>query len=217
MSFRWEHYETSAEPLGRLLVSQSFDTHRHQEKSVKTQITRLVPVHDVLAKMLDAWRQRGWPALFGRQPTKTDLIIPSRELKNRNVNHGLKRFREDLDRLGMRARRQHDTRRTFITLARRDGARADILEAITHGPRGDIINIYTTLPWDLLCEEVAKLKILQQGPKKPPQNGESSPMIPRAVDPENDELTADLLQRSQVAELSMEKWRGGRDSKGVEP
>jgi hypothetical protein len=28
-----------------------------------------------------------------------------------------------------------------------------------HGPRGDIMNMYTTFPWPPLCEEVAKLKI----------------------------------------------------------
>jgi hypothetical protein len=35
-------------------------------------------------------------------------------------------------------------RRTFITLAQVDGARKDILEAISHGPRGDIVSVYTT-------------------------------------------------------------------------
>jgi hypothetical protein len=56
-------------------------------------------------------------------------------------------------------RRQHDARRSFISLARSDGARKDVLEWVTHGPRGDIVDLYTTLPWELLCAEVAKLKI----------------------------------------------------------
>ena len=61
-------------------------------------------------------------------------------------------------------RRGHDLRRTFITLAQVDGARRDFLETITHGPRGDIMNVYTTLPWPALCEEVSKLKIsLREG------------------------------------------------------
>ncbi len=34
---------------------------------------------------------------------------------------------------------------------------------MTHGSDGDIISLYTTLPWATLCEEVAKLKI---GPRK---------------------------------------------------
>jgi hypothetical protein len=32
-------------------------------------------------------------------------------------------------------------------------------EVITHGPRGNIVDIYTSLPWPLLCEEVAKLRV----------------------------------------------------------
>jgi hypothetical protein len=31
---------------------------------------------------------------------------------------GLRRFHEDLERIGLRARRQHDARRTFISIAR---------------------------------------------------------------------------------------------------
>jgi hypothetical protein len=33
------------------------------------------------------------------------------------------------------------------------------LETISHGPRGDIINVYSSFPWPALCAEVAKLKI----------------------------------------------------------
>src|SRR5579883_1793932 len=65
----------------------------------------------------------------------------------------------DLKQLGIRHRRGHDLRRTFISLAREDGARKDILEIITHGDHGDIVNLYTTLSWATLCEEIAKLKI----------------------------------------------------------
>ena len=71
-------------------------------------------------------------------------------------------FRADLALLGFRHRRGHDLRRTFITLAQVDGARRDLLETITHGPRGSIINVYTTFPCPALCAEVAKLKIRKQ-------------------------------------------------------
>lgn len=81
------------------------------------------------------------------------------------MNHALKRFHEDLERLGLRKRRQHDARRSFITLARSDGARKDVLEWVTHGPRGDIVDLYTTLPWEALCAEVAKLRIFAAGGK----------------------------------------------------
>lgn len=83
----------------------------------------------------------------------------SRRGLNHSHGHGLKRFHEDLDRIGLRRRRQHDLRRMFISLARTDGARKDLLECVTHGSRGDIIDVYTKLPWALLCEEMAKLRI----------------------------------------------------------
>ncbi len=97
------------------------------------------------------WRRLGrwvstpttWTAASGRPPTADDDV--GRELH--------------LEALGFRRRRFHDLRRTFITLARVDGARADLLEMITHAPRGDIINIYTSMPWPSLCAEVEKLKI----------------------------------------------------------
>jgi len=68
-------------------------------------------------------------------------------------------FQRDLSVIGLRQRRVHDARRSFVCLSLADGARRDILRWITHGPEGDIVSLYTTLPWDALCAEVAKLKI----------------------------------------------------------
>ena len=39
----------------------------------------------------------------------------------------------------------------------------DLLETISHGPRGDIINVYSSFPWPVLCAEVAKLKVDVRG------------------------------------------------------
>lgn len=47
----------------------------------------------------------------------------------------------------------------FRTTADEDGARRDLLESVTHGPRGDIVSVYTTFPWPGLCAEIEKLKI----------------------------------------------------------
>jgi hypothetical protein len=96
---------------------------------------------------------------MGRAPEAGDLILPSRLGDHRSVNQALKKFHEDCDRIGLRTRRLHDLRRTFITLARTDGARKDVLEVVTHGSRGDIVDVYSSLPWQLLCEEIAKLKL----------------------------------------------------------
>lgn len=62
---RWSDYESKLEPLGRLRI---LDT--------KTEADRLVPVHPVLAKLLDIWKVKGWPSVFGRAPEPSDLIVP---------------------------------------------------------------------------------------------------------------------------------------------
>ncbi len=50
--------------------------------------------------------------------------------------------------------------RTFISLRLGDGARSDILRWVTHSrPRTATIDDYTTLVWNPLCDEVAKLRI----------------------------------------------------------
>jgi hypothetical protein len=105
------------------------------------------------------WKLSGWERTYGRMPTTTDFITPTRNATARDAAETIKQLHADLDMLGMRRRRGHDLRRTFITLAPVDGARRDLLETITHGPRSDIVSIYTTFPWLALCEEVAKLKI----------------------------------------------------------
>ena len=81
----------------------------------------------------------------------------------RNAKDAQVALLRDLELLALRPRRGHDLRRTFITLAQVDGARRDLLEVVTHGPRGDIVSIYTTFPWPALCAEVAKLNIALLG------------------------------------------------------
>ena len=95
-------------------------------------------------------------------------------------------------------RRGHDLRRTFITLAQVDGARRDILETVSHGPRGDIMNIFTTLPWQALCGEVSKLKIsLREG---------------LVFDGDFQSLTTRLATTQQTREIVGQNLRPQRDS-----
>jgi integrase len=151
---RWRNYDPDAKPLGRLVVARSYD-----HAGTKTSRSSEVPVHPVLAAMLAEWKLRGWEEMVGKGPTADDLIIPSRTGELRSRHHSRNKLLDDLKRLGLRHRRGHDLRRPFITLARVDGARKDLLEIITHSQRGNIIDIYTSMPWASLCEEVAKLKI----------------------------------------------------------
>lgn len=150
---RWNGYDQQAEPLGALNLGKT-----------KTKVPRRVPVHPTLARILAEWKLAGWERTYGRMPTPDDLITPTRNMTERTAQETPKQLHEDQDMLKMRRRRGHDLRRTFITLAQVDGARRDLLESITHGPRGDIVSVYTTFPWPALCEEVAKLKIsLREG------------------------------------------------------
>jgi integrase len=162
---RWRHWQPAAKPLGRLVINTSYNSLLCIEKEPKTKHARDVPVHPVLDAMLTEWRLLGWARAMGREPTQDDLIVPFAEPgrhfgKNLDDQMTLRRFHEDLDTLGLRHRRQHDTRRTFISLCMSDGARKEILKWVTHSrPKEDQIDDYTTLLWSPLCEEVAKLQV----------------------------------------------------------
>ena len=136
------------EPLGALNLERT-----------KTQVPRYIPVHPTLARILAEWKLAGWERAYDRAPNPEDLIVPTRNLTERPSPDAQHALLLDLAALNIRPRRGHDLRRTFITLAQVDGARRDLLETITHGPRGDIINVYTTFPWPALCAEVQKLNV----------------------------------------------------------
>ena len=145
---RWSHFNEELEPLAGLDLGKT-----------KTGVPRSIPVHPALHEVLTEWKGAGWERIFGRPPTDGDLIVPTRNMTMRQSPEAQKALHDDLALLELRPRRGHDLRRTFITIAQVDGARKDILEAISHGPRGDIVSVYTTFPWPALCAEVAKLKI----------------------------------------------------------
>ncbi len=162
---RWRHFDPTTKELGRLVIATSYDTGR-----TKTSRPRNMPVHPALAALLTEWRVRGWPTMMGKAPEPDDIVVPTPAPTNkgRRVQLGMmrtddfsfKRLCADQELLGMRHRRGHDLRRTFITLARIDGARSDILELCTHTPgKGRAIDVYTSFPWASLCAEVSKLRI----------------------------------------------------------
>ncbi|MFH1002765.1 MAG: site-specific integrase [Chloroflexota bacterium] len=157
---RWRHYAPEEQPLGRLTVATSYNKRR-----TKTGRTRQVPVHPALAVRLLEWKRAGWLEAHGRFPEPDDLVLPvapDSRLPAGSLRraHGSWEFlQKDLEALGLRRRRTHDLRRTMITLARSDGARSDVLKAITHGAAGGVMELYTTWPWAVLCDEMTKLQI----------------------------------------------------------
>lgn len=158
----WRQYDTAAPCLGKLAVPTQY-----LDELTKTQVSKPVPVHPTLAAMLEHWKVEGFPFYFGRGPKPDDFIVPSRLGRIRSVRHMHRRFQQDLHRIGLRGRRQHDTRRTFITLALSDGARRDVLRALTHPSPASAFDAYPSFAWEVTCEAVAQLKI-ELPPFRPP-------------------------------------------------
>lgn len=150
----WAQRE-DVEPLGALNLGKT-----------KSGVPRRVPIHKTLAGILDAWWSTGWASLYGRAPTIEDLIVPTRRNTVHAPAESQKQLVADLEVLGLRIRassrnrRGHDLRRAVITLCRSDGAADAWLRWITHGPRkNEMLDVYSTPPWAVLCEQIEKLKL----------------------------------------------------------
>lgn len=156
---RWGYYDPSAEPLGKIVIKKSW-SHRHKrEKPPKTGIARQVPVHPTLAKVLAQWKLSGWQQHHGRQPTDDDRILPAVEGGYLLPQGALKMLRSDLKKVGLRRRKTHDTRATFISLGLEHGANEPLLKKVTHLSKQDAFDFYKRTPFPALCAEVAKLRV----------------------------------------------------------
>lgn len=161
---RWRHLDTTTRPLGQLQVATSYN-----DGHTKTWVTRYQPIHPVLGALLAEWKLSGWAAMLGRTPGPDDLVVPTPVPTNRGrrldagsmrtSSWSWKRFKKDLAMLGFRHRRGHDLRRTFISLARSDGALMDIVKRGTHKPPREVIDGYTTFEFDVQCREMLKLQL----------------------------------------------------------
>jgi integrase len=163
VGWKWLDYDPSLKPLGRLLVATQYGG-----DDTKTETTREVPVHPVLAELLAKWKTEGFPLFFGRKPRQDDHIVPRLRGHSGSPAHQSRKrvwvnLQADLKMLGFRPRRVHDTRRTMISLTRADGGDKEILSWVTHGPSNeDMMDLYSTLPWETFCNEVAKLRIVMR-------------------------------------------------------
>ena len=147
----WRAYDAAALPLGRLSIGKT-----------KSGVPRAVPVHPALAELLAGWRQH--------DPIRSStggLIVPTRNGTERDANESQRQLIADLETLGLETRagvkqhrRGHDLRRTFVSLARADGAFDGPLRWVSHGPSASsMADVYSTFPWASLCSEVAKLRV----------------------------------------------------------
>jgi integrase len=163
-ALRWRHYDADVEPLGLLRIARSWSTRLHIEKDTKAERPRKVPVTPQLAALLAEWKLSGWPAMFDRKPEPDDLIVPSRGQgerlpSNRSSSHMLKKFHQDCQRVGIRERRQHDSRRTWLSVVLAAGANETHAKWIAHGPPPTVLGAYMSMPWSTLCAVVEGLRL----------------------------------------------------------
>lgn len=174
---RWRDLDTAAEPLACLTVATQYGG-----GPLKTNRPRVVPVHPALARLLAAWKASGFELFTASKPGPDDFIVP-RVGARRKGEHWTqsvysKAFISAAEAVGIRYRSVHATRHTFITAVRRDGARPDVLERVTHNARGGMIDRYTHFEWAPLCEAVACLIVdershLHRQEGTPEENGGS--------------------------------------------
>ncbi len=156
---RWRDLDTDTPQFAALTVaSQYVDAPLKTAKGDDTA-ERIVPVHPALAEILTRWRRHGYAMTYGSAPRPDDWICPApASALPRTRSSALNGLLRDCARIGVEPHGCHAFRRAFISLARSDGARADVLEAVTHNARGAIIDVYTSLEWSALCEAVGALR-----------------------------------------------------------
>jgi hypothetical protein len=169
-ALKWSVYDTQAFPLGAMVIAFSYDSAGRKVKGTKTEVTREVPVHPVLAHLLSEWRSTGWEAMMGRPPTADDLIVPDRpDGLNRKKSHFpfraanlvYKAMLRDLELLGLRKRRIHDARRTFVSVCMDAGMNKDIVQRFTHVSQNEqsAFGLYNSPLWRRQCEEMLRLDL----------------------------------------------------------
>lgn len=169
VTVRVRDYDRKLKPLAALTI-RALKTKRE-----RGQMFRVVPVHPELRVWLDWWLGEGYEVIHGKQPEAGDLLFPTMSKRRQNAaelagedltktacSHGevYKRWaRHHLPAAGLRHRRLHDARRTFISLVRSSGKSKDIVRSITHrGTKDKVLDAYTTWEWEALCIELARVK-----------------------------------------------------------
>jgi integrase len=150
-----------ASPLPALSVTKQGDGRPLKTSRSAGDRSRLVPVHPALSEVLEEWRP-AWEAIMCRQPEPTDRLLVNPDGLRYDKAWLPPTVRKDLRRLcgelDVAWSDTHSTRHTMITWARRGGARAEVLERITHNASGTMLDRYTHWDWAPLCEAVLAIR-----------------------------------------------------------
>jgi integrase len=145
---RWGDWQDGLEPLGAMRIERQY-----AGQVLKTERARIVPVHPLLRMALAAWKAR-WSLYHLHAPRPDDLIIPTFEGDPMTRSSAYKQWLRSCRAANVKNRSVHSTRHTFITLTQRGGADRRLVERLTHNPRDEIIDVYTTHEWRQYCEVV---------------------------------------------------------------
>lgn len=145
---RWGDWDQGPAPLGAMSI-----TRQYVDQVLKTERPRVGPVHPFLAAVLAAWKAR-WALHFLHQPGADDFIVPMVDGSPMTRSSAYKMWLRSCKAAGVTNRSVHSTRHTFITLTLRGGAERRIVERITHNPKQEIIDVYTTHEWSEFCRAV---------------------------------------------------------------
>lgn len=162
---RWRDLDGKCSPLASFTVATQYE-----DEPLKTDRPRRVPVHPELDAILVQWMHGGWELVYRRKPTADDFIVPPPRTPDRcyTKSGAYQLWRQLLRETGVTNLSLHSTRHTFLTLARRGGAREEVIEQVTHNARGSMVDQYTHWDWAPLCEAVMCLPSLLQGlPNRP--------------------------------------------------
>lgn len=155
-ALQWGDYDPTTSPLGRLTISRSIQAETRVIKGTKTGAIKLAPVVPYLAQLLADWK-----ASRRNSPEPLDWIVPNKRGVPRAPSACHQALARDCRRIGIPVRGmiQHGLRHTFVTLARGDGARGEILRWVTHAPPKAMLDQYYSPEWETLCVEVSKLRL----------------------------------------------------------
>jgi integrase len=171
---RWSDWDRDSLPLGCLTVAGQYEG-----RVTKTKKKRKVPVHADLAMVLDAWWLSGFELFHCRKPTPTDHIVPPRashmnrygDRDHHTKSSAYKMWIALCKAVGVTNKSLHSTRHSMITWARRGGADPDVLQKITHNAKGTILDQYTHVAWEPLCNAVSCLAFFDSHQRLHPSGG----------------------------------------------
>lgn len=166
----------AARPLEELRVERAFAEKANELRATKTGRRRHVPVHPVLAELLEA-RGQWFARWLGRSPGPHEPLLfrpwPDRprapesrpaEVRPWRLQSALRWWRWDLEALGIAhpssgPRRLYAAKHSFVSALRAGGVDRDTVSCLTHGVhrRAAGIDHYNHVSWEARCRAVLQL------------------------------------------------------------